>query len=274
MTKARTRTIAATAVATLALTLLAACGSDDEGAPESTSSSSATEDPTTDSSADAGEETPAARGTLLTEDNFTEVMRAALQESESAHMAMRMGSLMSLEGDVSYDGDVTEMAMTLGLGSGDGSGRLVFVDEILYLQMPGMTQEGKWTQLDSSHPTLGTLVDRMTQMGPGGSVELMGDGLEEIEHVGQDRIDGAKVTKYEVTVETAAVASSLGVPEGSSGIPSSVTYDLFVTEDNLIRRMVVEIQGQELVLDVTDWGKDVDIEAPPAGDVVEPTPPS
>lgn len=272
MIKARTRAVAATAVAALVLTPLSACGSD-EDAPKSASGSSATQDPTSEPSTDAGEETPATSEIRLTQANFTEVLRAALEESQSAHMTMKMGSLMSLEGDVEYDGDDTAMAMRLKLGTGESGGRMVFVDDTLYLQLPGMTQDGKWTELDSSHPTLGKLVDQMTQVGPGGSVDLIGKGLEKIEHVGEDEIDGTKVTHYEITVDTSAVASSFGIPEGSSGLASTVTYDLFVTEDNLVRRVVADVQGQKLLLDVTDWGKDVDIEAPPAADVVEPTAP-
>jgi hypothetical protein len=62
---------------------------------------------------------------------------------------------------------------------------------------------------------------------------------------------------------------ALGQQAGQTELPDEMTYDLYLDDENLMRRVSIDLTGQKLVVNATDWGKDVDIDAPPAADVVE-----
>jgi hypothetical protein len=81
--------------------------------------------------------------------------------------------------------------------------------------------------------------------------------------VGEEAIDGRTYTRYELTLDTAAFFADKGQspPEGA---PETFAYDVWVDDARLLRRVAFEIDGQRQVVDYTDWGDAVEIDAPPA----------
>lgn len=271
MTNTRVRAVAASAVVALLLSPLAACGSDEEKpeAAGSTASSSAKADVSASATPAGDAETPGASGEEIDAANFAELMSAAIQEQETAHVSMKMGDSLSVEGDVRYGDDGTAMKVTMGMGQQDAT--MIFVDDVLYMQMPGMSQPGKWTKVTKGDAALGQIVEQMDAMGPRGSLEVMKNGLQEVRLVGTEEVDGEQLKHYEVTVDAQAALESLGQLGDAAGgdVPQEVSYDLYLDDDNLMRRIVLDVAGQQMVMETSDWGKDVEIEAPPASDVVE-----
>lgn len=274
MINTRVRAVAAGAAAALLLSPLAACGSDDDGADTKKSSASASADPSADASAEASEGSDAEgassddEGGAVDKDEFIKALQDGIEDGKSAHMTMKMGTMLDAEGDVVYDDNGSSMKMTMDMGGQKAT--MIFVDGVLYMQMPGMSQPGKFTKVDKDTPQLGAMIQQMENMGPAGSTEVMQKGLKDVKLVGDDEIDGEKVKHYKVTVDTSAAAGQMGVdPSAAPEAMQDVAYDLYLDEDNRMRKVQMEIQGQQMVMEVTDWGKDVDIKAPPASDVVE-----
>lgn len=272
MTDTRARAVAAGAVAALFLAPLAACGSDEK--PSATkhpasASSSVTPDASESAEPSADDSSPSpASGSTVDADDFAELITAAIAQKKTAHMTMDMGSALRAEGDVRYGESGSEMRMTMGMGGQDMT--MLVTGGTLYLQMPGMTPAGKWAKVDKDNPAMGQLVEQMDAMGPTGSLEVMKKGLQDVRLVGKEDVKGEELNHYKVTVDPKAAADAMGALGKRAGdLPSSIAYDLYLDDDNLMRRVVIDISGQQMVMELSDWGKPVDIKAPPAGDVVE-----
>jgi lipoprotein LprG len=60
------------------------------------------------------------------------------------------------------------------------------------------------------------------------------------------------------------------VPQGdAAALPETLDYDLWVTDDNLVRRVVMNVMGMSMQMDYTEWGEPVDIKAPAAADIIK-----
>jgi lipoprotein LprG len=276
----RSRSLAAIAAATLALTALAACGSDDKpkdagaktGASSSSSpSESASSDSDATSEASPGASTgsddaaAAAPGERLTKDNLVPTMLAAMRDKKTAHMSMKLGSSLSADADLRYSEDKTEMKMSMDMGSTKAV--VVLVDGVVYMQQ---SAGGKYMKIDKDTPGMGSIVEQMSGLSPNGSIEAMRGALKKVEYAGSDTVDDTVVSKYRVTADTTAMAGSLGgAAAGAGDLPKTVTYTLYVDGQNLMRRIDMTVADQDIQMLVTKWGEPVDITAPPASQVME-----
>jgi len=265
----RHRTLAACAAGALLLTALAGCGSSDKtktaGAPTKTSSSatpSPSGTPTSDPAA-AGDGPPAAPGERLTKDNLVATMLAAMRDKKTAHMAMEIGSSISADADVRYGDSGTDMKMTMDMGPTKVA--VIMVNRVMYMQQ---SAGGKFVKIDPSDPALGGLADQMSSFGPESSVAAMRGAVQKVEYAGTSTIAGQKVDKYQVTVDSSAIAKTLGGSAGAANLPSSLTYVLYVDSNHLMRRIDMTVAKQAIKMTVTDWGKPVDIAAPPASQLL------
>jgi len=272
----RSRSLTAIAAGALALTALAGCGSDDKAKDaDAKSTSSASSSPSgspSDSPTDAASSTgdsgdlgePAGPGERLTTGNLVATMLAAMREKKTAHMTMEIGSSVSADADVRYTGSGTEMKMSMDMGPTKAS--VILVDGTMYLQQ---SAGGKYTKITKDTPGFGELIGQMSSFGPESSISAMKGALKKVEYVGTDTVGGDKVSKYHVTVDTSAISGALGGAAGAgTDLPKTVTYDLYVDSDHLMRRIDMTVSDQHITMVVTDWGKPVKIEAPSASQVM------
>ena len=272
----RSRSLTAIAAGALLLTALAGCGSDDKskdaGAKTTVSSSTSSESPSASPSAGTGDPSdpaaasdgpPAAPGERLTKDNLVATMLAAMRDKKTAHMSMKIGSSVSADADVRYSTSSTEMKMSMDMGSTKAV--VILVDGVVYMQQ---SAGGKFVKIDKDTPGMGSIVQQMSGLSPDGSIAAMRGALKKVEYAGTDTLDGTKVTKYRVTADTSAMAATLGGAAGAGDLPKTVTYTLYVDGDNLMRRIDMTIADQDIQMLVSNWGKPVDIAAPPASQVM------
>lgn len=279
MLTTRSRSLSAIAAGALLVAALAGCGSNDKGdktkdasakSPASSSSSPSasadTGDVTGTSDASAGADATAgaaAPGERLTKDNLVPTMLAAMREKKTAHMSMKLGSSVSADADVRYASDKTEMKMSMNMGSNKVA--VILVDGVVYMQQ---TAGGKFVKIDKDTPGMGSIVEQMSGLSPDGSITAMRGALKKVEYAGTDSVDGTTVSKYRVTADTAAIAATLGSAAGSADLPKTVTYTLYVDNDHLMRRIDMTVAGQSIEMVVSNWGKPVDITAPPASQIM------
>lgn len=272
MLTTRSRSLAAIAAGSLLVAALAGCGGSDDkskdaSAKTTTSASpspSASESATADGTTDSGDAGAAAPGERLTKDNLVATMVAAMRDKKTAHMTLEIGSSVGADADLRYSDTATDMKMSMDMGSTKAT--VIVVDGVLYMQQaPG----AKFQKIDKSDPTLGSLVDQLSALGPQSSIEAMKGAVQKVEYAGTKTIDGTKTNLYHVTVDTQAAAKTLGgIGAAAGNLPKTVTYDLYVDDDHLMRRVDMTVSKQRIVMNVSDWGKPVDIEAPPASQVM------
>ena len=253
------RRTAAAAVLPLALTGLAACGGEESA--EDTSSASAQLEEQGD---EAGDPVP--------DDDFVALMAASFEDATTARTTMTSetaGTTISAEGVVDYTGKTPAMRMTMESAElGDEPIEMILVDNVMYMQVPDLG--GKYLSMDLDEPgnPLGPMMT--DSMDPSKQAEMMRAGLESVTFVGEEDVDGESLERYSATLDPSAALEGMQGMEGvpKSMMPEQMQSDTWFDDDGRVRRMVIdmgELGSTEMSMD--DWGADVDIEAPPAGQV-------
>ena len=156
-----------------------------------------------------------------------------------------------------------------GAGSADETIDLVLVDNVMYMKPPAGAGAGdKYCMLDLSDTDNlpAGMGDMLDQMDPMKSMEQFGDALDKVTYEGTEDVDGETLDKYDVSVDTSGLPQ-LSQMSQQMDLPKTVDYELYLDGDGLMRRMETdfEVMGQELDITVSldDWGRAVDITAPP-----------
>lgn len=268
------RTLAASAIAPLLATGLVACGNDTGG--DSTTGTDSTSQVALSSDLSEGDQVPPAE--------FVKTVEDGVRASTTAHMTMNIAAgasgKVTAEGDVDYTTKPPSMAMTMGLpaqATGGGDMDIRMVDGIIYMSMGQLTQ-GKFWKIDPSDPNgpfaaLG--MDKMLdQMDPAKALSQVQDGITKVTYVGSE----GDLDHYELTVDMKKMMASLGDGKLAQGaqaqLPDSLTYDIWLDDQNRFSKMSMDnlpMGGSDASMEMTvsDWGKPVDISAPPADQITK-----
>jgi hypothetical protein len=267
------RPLASLLTASALVLSVSGCGGDAEetsaeSSPSPSTSSSAAEEPTDEPSEEPTDETDG-----LSEDAqaFLDRLKAGMGEEGSMHVEMEMTgpAEMSAQGDSAYGPDGSEMHLTMQMAAMPGGDlEMVLVDGKAYMSMPGVNQPGEFFEIDESNPSFGSLDDGLS---PTDSFAAFEAGLQSVEDLGDDTIDGDQTRHYRLEVGAEEALDATGqamVP----GLPETLVYDVWLDSEDRMRRLTYELVGTELTMDMTDWGKPVEIEPPAPGDIVDPPP--
>lgn len=267
----RTGRPVAAAASTALLLALTACGgdgSDDASDEPSISESSAATD-TGDQPAEGEEVEPA---------DFVADMKTGLENSTTAQMTMTMnagGAAIDAEGDVDYTTTPPGMAMTMtNQMMGNQQIELRLVDGVMYMNMGSMSNN-KFVAYDLSDtgnlpPGIGGMAE---QMDPLAAFEQVEPALKSVTFVGEENVDGEDLAHYDLVLDTSKMESMQGLP-AEAGLPKEIGYDMYFDDEFRIRQMNMTMDAaQPIDVEVTlsEWGEPVEIEAPPADDVVDPS---
>lgn len=262
----RARRWVAAAAAAVVLTGVSGCGADEPVAEGGPGQETASSGPGTSEASDLEQ---AAGGYDAQE--LLAAMKAAMAQHESAHLTVASGGAQAMkgEGDVSYAGDTTAMQMTMHMPQlGSGSVEMRLVDGVMYLAMPPMTPTGKFIKVDTSDPNspFGDL-SGITQGDPLATFDAFDAGLEKAVYVGTEDVGGEELHHYVLTVdaEKAARAQGSTVPPGTNAF----TYDLWIDDQDLMRRMQFDEGRGAMTMTMSDWGKPVTVSAPPSAAIME-----
>ena len=204
------------------------------------------------------------------------VSGAVDNESQLVSVTTDLSSLLTL-GDTSIPfggGDMTVLV--------DGSTGVIYLDASA---LGGFLPDSAgWVSID-----LGTLAEQSGQALDGLQDEFALDpsdiarsllDTEDAVVVGVDTIDGVEVRHYQVSVDIAAALAAVPQAEldpaiGDIELPDTITYDVWITADNQLRRVSfgTEIVGQTIgmQLDMTTSDEPLGIELPADGDVFDLT---
>jgi lipoprotein LprG len=210
----------------------------------------------------------------LTVANFASTVGEAQQQARTAHIEsdiLAMGRHVEVSGDVSgVRGDVAfDLTMSGEMMPGDA--RMILVDQVLYLRVPGLTPGRKFFRLDidhSDHPAarmLDQLLDQVRRLDPAQAAKAF-EAVVELDKVGTGQVDGVETTRYAVTVDTRKALRAMNmdgmVPPGR--LPRTMAFDVWLDSDNLMRRLRISVHDVTTTVTFSQWGEPVDITAPPA----------
>jgi hypothetical protein len=253
----RSRTV--TAIAVLTLTLgVAGCGTEEQ--PQSTSAAATTS-------------APAPKVVHLTTASFLPAMKTAMSDKKSLRSTMQMvaGGKTSTVAAVQSMGKRPAIAVDLNGEAFGGKGRIIVVNNLIYVSMNGLAPAGKYLKVDpkdSGNPLAAQMGTMLDGMDPTKTFDAFESGLKSVKHVGTETVDGSPLEHYEVTLDMARVlrAQKKQLPAGT---PKTVAYDIWMDSANLMRKVAFELQGVSMVMKTSGWGQPVNIKAPAAADIVQ-----
>lgn len=224
------RVLTAAVVATVLLVPLAGCGNDEPKA------------------------TPATFATMLI---------SAMQKERTAKLQVEFGTSISATADVDYAPGGTEVAMTISVGPQDL--KVVLAGDAMYLQQ---TEGKKYLKITKDDPMLGSVLGKVASIGPKAALSGLKSGITKLDDRGTETVGGESLTHYVVVVDTARSKDTFGALTANAELPKTLTYDVYVDSDFLLREVKMDIGGQKSVMKVSDWGKPVTIKVPPPSQVM------
>lgn len=186
------------------------------------------------------------------------------------------------EGDFNFAGDKTAMQMTM--DTPEGAVTILLVDDTIFVKTPQEVEPGKtWIRVDltGDNPiakAMGGSLDQVKNSDPRETLKQLAESGQ-IKSVKEEELEGKKTSHYSIEVDVAKLQDkALGMDTAAiaelekSGV-KTIPVELWVNEENLPVRFVTEIpaagQKAKVQADYSDWGKKVEITAPPAAEVAE-----
>ena len=283
--------------AALVLTLgtgLAAC-SDDPGSSEASGSSTTDEgtdegstaasgeptDDTSDETDESGDDTDAAAPAELSVDDFYPSVMAAMREAETFTFTTTSdsaGQSQEMTGQARFSDDGMEMKAS---STGAQPMELILLDKAMYMKSADLGTGDKWLKIDLSDPdSLFGMIGKATDP------EVMFKAMEspkKLELVGTEEVDGVPTNHYRITMDPARYLEAMDFPAAMADMmPDELVTEMWVDGDDLPRRFAqtIDVPGagggaagsSTTEGTYSDFGTDVEIEAPPAAEVTEKFP--
>ena len=271
--------------AAVVLSLSAGLSSCSDDAASSDSSSSATaEDTHAAADGSAGEESQAPAAPSLPElsvDDFYPSVMAAMREAETfafETVSDSAGQSQTTSGQARFSGAGMEMKAS---STGAQAMELILLGQAMYVKSSDLGTGDTWVKIDLSDPdSLFGMIGKATDP------EVMFKALEEpkkLELVGAEDVDGVATNHYRITLDPAKYLAAMDFPAAMADmLPKELVTEMWVDADDLPRKFAQTIEvpavgGGQPTTSTTegtysDFGTDVEIEAPPASEVTEDLP--
>lgn len=213
-------------------------------------------------------------------------------ETNTAHMTITAdaaGQQLTGEGDIKMSS--SDAAMSMDMTTPEGTISMVLVDKVFYIKLPQELEPGKsWVKIspDDNNPVAKALsgaTDQMTQNADPRATLQQFEKAGEITSTKEEELDGKKTTHYTITVDVQKLADTQTDPTAKSALEESIKagmkdfpVDVWIDEDDLPVRFKLDMPVPDpsgsgttatvkMQIDYTDWGKPVDVTAPPAEQV-------
>ena len=265
------RFVAAATVATVLVTV-AGCGGDDGGSDDAgakpASGSSSKTSPTTSTP------TRASAPVRLTTASFLPATKQAVANANTVRTSLRMtagGQNITADGMARFGSDPA-MSVTMSMPGVSGQTRVIYVDDALYLSIPGLVPAGKYRKFAAGddNPVAKSFRQSLNSMDVRKTFIAFEKGLRKVQYVGKETVDGIAAEHYEVTVDTREALAAQGqkITEAVRRLPKTISYDIWLDSARRMRQVTFDLAGAHAVTTMKDYGKPVSIQAPPASSVV------
>jgi hypothetical protein len=234
----------------------------------------------------------------------------AVYEAGTLHQDLSMsmsaaGQRFSFSAEADIDNENQRIDMTMDLGMLGGEMQMVIDGGVVYMRSPMFQDAGtEWVSMDpskldpSAAAQLGGFGTGTTD--PSAFVGLFA-GVFDVKASGQQELKGVPTTHYVGTIDLKKVLEGFADVVGedidaatrkqlevaveqfeSLGIDEQIPFEIWIDEDGLPRRQRItmdfgdlvpgaEEASMEMTVDLSDFGKPVDIEIPPASEVTDMT---
>lgn len=195
----------------------------------------------------------------LTEQTFTRAMTQQMFDMGTVHVEMT-GGPFELAWDMRFGSD-DHVAMSGVMTQAGVTREMIVIDGVIYVSDEGESTYGRFPEDVNRR-----LIDQMETGSPAAMGQDFERGMDTLEYVGEDPVDGAALHRYRLTMTGEFVAEETGFD--LANVPG-FHYDVWLDEDALTHRITMNAEGLAGEMDVrmTNWGDPVDIQAPPPSEV-------
>ncbi len=241
--------------------------SSSKGEDTDTSSKEEGEGTGSEESTDSSESssTPTDTGKPFDPEEFTDRLQSAIAESPTAHISLEIevdGNVaMSAEGDQDLVGGALDMDVQMA----DQELGYRLVDGDYYFEQPP-----KWVPVsrDSDNSAVRQTLDQIQALSMRNQFDAFVAGVEDAGVKGHEEVGGVRTRHYTATVDTERSMAELEV-DTDDGVPDAVIYDVWLDQQDRIRRISFELNGATTTVNATNWGEPVDIAAPTGSELAE-----
>ena len=274
------------AVAALCLTApvgaTAAGGGDSDSPAEGSTSAGASAD---SGSAADGSGSDSGEAQELTAETFYPTVSRAQADAGSFTFTMDVdsgGRAMTADGEIEISDPGKPAAGHMSMDLGGAQLETLSVEGISYVKGTGMFDTGgKWFMIDPKTAT-GVWAAMGEQRTPADYIAVMKDP-ETFEVAGHEEVDGVDTVHYRIGVSREAYAQLVSGEMGQAAaklLPKVVPMEMWVDADGLPRKqriaITMDVSGTKQKVDTeatfSDYGEDVDIEAPSADEITTKDP--
>lgn len=261
--------------AALALTV-AGCA-DDAGpgptAPQNASTPAAPSVSTTASSSEgrteaapAGESpssTPTDTGKPFDPEEFTTRLEAAVDAAPTVRIDVQIQMNETMSATAKGAQNLARNALDMEVDLGGQQLGYLLVDGQYYLAQPP-----KWVPVeeDSDNPTVEQTLQQVQILSMRNQLDAFVAGLEQAGIKGTETIDGVATTHYTARVDSQQALAELGM-EKAPGTADAILYDIWLDDEDLIRKMSFSANGVTAVVAAGEWGAPVGITKPKPSEI-------
>ncbi len=269
--RARRRRLVTSIAVPLLLSGLLACQSEEQPAADDSAQA-----PDEETAGEPAQEQEAGPDGVLTRKTLLPALKEAVAEKQSVRMTMDLdaaGQAMTAEGNARFDSRDPVMSLSMdGAAFGGSTVELRVVDGLVYVSLPPMTPPGKFFEVDPQDPNdplAANMGDLTSQMDPRSTFAAFDAGLRKVKYVGEESVSGEDLDRYRLSIDFAAASKAQGQPV-TPGVPETVTYDLWVDDENLMRRIDFDLGRKvDMTMTMDEWGEPVTVQAPPADKIAK-----
>lgn len=186
-------------------------------------------------------------------------MESAVPADATVRMTMEMsapGHRTDMEATIAYTDTGVEMEMK---SRTDGEEfALIVVDNRVFLSD---STNGAYEEVDHSDPAIEQFRSQAESADISTTFAAWRAGLREVTPVGEEEIAGERLCHYTLAVNAADAFAAQG-EEVVPGTPETITYELYLTDDDLMRRVGFDLSGVKMEMNATNWNEPVEIAVP------------
>jgi len=251
-----------------AVLVTAACGKQAEPTPGTSAAAASTTAATGTSAAATSDAAPTSAQPYQDKAALIAGLKSGAASATSAHVTMDMkaaGQSLTMEGDTKMDAANPAMQVSMDMGP-QMKLQMLLVDNQAYIKgIPGIP-DGKWGVVDSSSEVGKQLASSLGQADPTKMYDQFEKGVTAVKPLGEESVDGDPTHKYELTLDTTAIAQSS--PDAAQ-LPDTITYTAWIDDANHLRKVTFDVLGSQATMTMSKYGEPVDITAPAAGNTVK-----
>ena len=260
---------------------LTACSDDSSGSDSSSSATDSGADEASEGAVETEEteETEEADApTELDAAGFYPAVMEAMREAETftfQTVSESGGQSQTMEGQARFGDDGVEMKAS---STGAQPMELILIDQAMYLKSADLGTGDKWLKVDLSDPN-----SLFGMIGKATDPEVMFKAMEapkKLELVGTEEVDGVETNHYRITLDPTKYLEAMEFPAAMADMmPKELVTEMWVDGDDLPRKFSQSLEvpamggGKPTSTSsegtYSDFGTDVEIEAPPADQVTE-----